>query len=1154
MELPHQFWEMMEHLMEVVRTETGFPVIVCDREGIIVRAADKSRIGDLHAGAQKIMQGAVDEYAVPAAEAAQDPLLREGYSCPIEIDGRRVAAFGITGRLDRTKPLARVAAKLIDAWIADQRHKEELEASEYKYRSIFDHSVQGIFQSTSEGRLLTANTALARMYGYGSPDELLAAMTDVTRKLYFNPGDRRRFLAQLQTSGRATGFLTQFKRRDGRIIDVRINAYFVWDPGTGHHIIEGIVEDITARRQAEEALKKSEEKFSKAFNNSPVWVVLSSFETGRYIEVNETYLQDMGCRREDVLGRTSLEIDSWVNPDDRRAIQARLEEQGAVRNMEVARRTRTGRIMTMLFSSEIIEVAGEACMLSVSLDISDRKRSEEQLRLSEDNLRITLDSIGDAVIATDVRGRITRLNPMAARLTGWTPAEAEHRPLQEVFHIVNAHTRHKVEDPAAKVLALGKLVGLANHTVLIARDGREYQIADSAAPISGADGRIVGVVLVFRDVTEAYLQEHRIREQQATLERITANIPGIVYQLYARPNHEYGMRYVSEKAGELFGLGVPLERFFDTLIRNLTKAEQAELFASLHNAAATLTPWQYEGRFITAAGATRWYSCNAVPHRDDGEVIFDGVLMDITAIKTAQEEILQRRRFLESVLYHAPDAIVTLDEAHRVIDWNPGAVQMFGYTSEEAFGQPLDELVAHGDAARQAGEKTRQVLAGKRVEAFETVRYRKDGSPVHVIAAGSPILVDGRLKGVVAVYTNITKQKAIEKERQDYEIRIQQMQKMEAIGMLAGGIAHDFNNILSAVLGYAELALIDTPEDSPVHKNIRQIHAAGVRARDLVKQILAFSRQDEKELKPLQIGSQIKEALKMLRSSLPTTIDITAHIDPAVDNVMADPTQIHQIVMNLCTNAAQAMEEDGGRLTVSLSQTILTDSDVRLHPGLGAGRYAQLRVQDTGTGIPADILDKIFQPYFTTKEKDKGTGLGLAVVHGIVQSYGGDIRVDSAPGEGTTFDIYLPTIKAPAESTASPTAMPRGDERILLVDDETVIVDIGRQSLERLGYRVESCTSSIEALERFQRDPDRFDLVVTDMTMPTLTGDQLARELLSLRPDIPVILCTGYSSRIDSRQAKALGIRAMLMKPLNLHDLARHVRRILDGIVEDESV
>ncbi len=262
---------------------------------------------------------------------------------------------------------------------------------------------------------------------------------------------------------------------------------------------------------------------------------------------------------------------------------------------------------------------------------------------------------------------------------------------------------------------------------------------------------------------------------------------------------------------------------------------------------------------------------------------------------------------------------------------------------------------------------------------------------------------------------------------------------------------------------------------------------------------------------------------------------------------MTDPTQIHQIVMNLCTNAAQEMEARGGRLSVRLDQATLDAASVRMQPGLAASENARLSVQDSGEGIAPDIIDKIFNPYFTTKEKDKGTGLGLAVVHGIVQSYGGNIQVESTVGQGTRFTVYLPVIQAAAEAPAEQVALPMGHERILLVDDEAVIVAFGQQGLERLGYRVEGCTSSVEALERFRQAPDRYDLVITDMTMPNMTGDQLAREIFNLRKEMPVILCTGYSSRMDGPRAEKMGIRALLMKPLNLSDLAQNIRRVLDA-------
>ncbi len=1145
MRLSDAFWKMAEHFMEVVHSETGLPVLIYDDTGVIVRATDTSRIGDLHAGAEKIMQGLVDEYAVSPEEAAHNPLVREGFSCPITVEGRRAAAFGITGKLALTRPLAKVAVRLIHSWIEDSEHLRQLKRSEHKYRSIFDHSAQGIFQATLEGRMLTANRALARMYGFPSPEALRAALTDVSRQLYVDPLDRHRLIAKLRADGEITHFSTRFRRHDGEIIDVNINAHFVSDPETGQRLIEGIVEDVTARRKAEEALRLSEEKYAKAFNSSPVLVVLSVLETGRYVEVNETFERVMEYEREAVIGRTSLDVGTWADPADRGRILQAIEKDGCVRGFEARRRTRSGRILTVLYFAEVIDVAGETCMLSVALDITERKRAEEKLRLSQNNLKITLDAIGDGVIVTDTDGVVMRMNPSAEDLTGWPAPEAIGRPLPEVFDVIHARTQEPLNRQMEAVMAGADRIARAGHTVLAARDGREHVIADSAAPIRDADGEVVGVVLVFRDVTESYAHEQRIRERDDLLKRLSANIPGVIYQFYATPAREYGLRYVSAQAAEMFGMDAPLDTFFDALFHQIPAEEQKDFLASIDAAVNAVSPWHYEGRFIKPTGETRWFSGNALPHMDGDDVVFDGVLIDITGIKQAEARLKDAHQRFLTVLESIDATIYVADmETFEILYMNEKMKQVFGgdFTGHLCFevfrNEPRQCAVCTNDRLVDADGQPTEGCIWENKNPVTRRWYANYDRAIQ--------WVDGRIVRL-QVATDISEQKAIETERQDYEVRIQQMQKMEAIGVLAGGIAHDFNNILSAVIGFAELTLFDTNADSPIYGNLRQIQAAGMRARDLVQQILTFSRQDEKELKPLQIGSQVKEALKMLRSSLPTTIEMHVEIAPRVGNVMADPTQIHQIVMNLCTNAAQEMEDRGGRLTVRLDQTSLDAAAVRLRPGLQAGSYARLCIQDSGGGIPPDIVDKIFNPYFTTKEKGKGTGLGLAVVHGIVQSYGGDIRVESTIGQGTRFTVYLPVIQAVAESPVEQAALPMGHERILLVDDEAVIVAFGRQGLERLGYRVEGCTSSTEALEHFRQAPERYDLVITDMTMPNMTGDQLARKIFKLRKKMPVILCTGYSSRIDGPRAKKMGISALLMKPLNLSDLALNIRRVLDG-------
>ncbi len=385
-------------------------------------------------------------------------------------------------------------------------------------------------------------------------------------------------------------------------------------------------------------------------------------------------------------------------------------------------------------------------------------------------------------------------------------------------------------------------------------------------------------------------------------------------------------------------------------------------------------------------------------------------------------------------------------------------------------------------------------------------------------------------------------------EKKDLEEQLFQAQKMEAIGTLAGGIAHDFNNILAAIFGYTEIALLKAPADSEISRYLHLIFKASQRARDLVMQILSFSRKKEEKSQAVRMASIVKEAIKLLRASLPATIELSASIAPECGAVKASPTQIHQIVMNLCTNAAHAMDRDPGIIEVCLKEVEVTDHSRESLPGITPGIYLVLSVGDTGYGISREIKGKIFEPYFTTRAKSTGTGLGLSVVHGIVKNYNGAVFVQSSPGKGALFSVYLPKVETAVIGTTEPARqLPRGKEHILLVDDEPDIADIGRQLLEYLGYRVTVATESKKAIALFAERPDHFDLVISDLTMPRIPGDVLARKILGIRPGTPVILCSGFSERFTTEEAKAIGIKQFITKPVDLGTLARTVREVLDG-------
>jgi len=414
-------------------------------------------------------------------------------------------------------------------------------------------------------------------------------------------------------------------------------------------------------------------------------------------------------------------------------------------------------------------------------------------------------------------------------------------------------------------------------------------------------------------------------------------------------------------------------------------------------------------------------------------------------------------------------------------------------------------------------------------------KYRIVSSPIRD--------AQGKVTAAIEMVEDITEKAEIEKKRH-------QSQKLEAIGTLAGGIAHDFNNILAAIIGYTELALDDVEKSAAIEADLQEIYAAGNRAKDLVNQILLFARESEQEKKPIRMDKIINEVLKFIKSSIPATIEIIQHIH-SDSLIMGDPTQTHQIMMNLCTNAAQAMENEGGTLTVTLNDVYLDHPLVDYDGVLDSGNYIKLKISDTGSGISKDIINRIFEPYFTTKGPGEGTGIGLAVVHGIVENYGGRISVHSEEGKGTSFIIYLPMIKNRSDSRVSvEEELPMGCEHILFVDDESAIVKMGSRLLSQLGYIVSTKTSSVDALALFRSKPSEFDLVITDMTMPNMNGDVLAIELMTVRPDIPVILCTGYSKKISEKSATEMGIKAFASKPISKADLAKTIRNVLDDAKE----
>lgn len=469
--------------------------------------------------------------------------------------------------------------------------------------------------------------------------------------------------------------------------------------------------------------------------------------------------------------------------------------------------------------------------------------------------------------------------------------------------------------------------------------------------------------------------------------------------------------------------------------------------------------------------------------------------------------------------------------------------EILGYSREELLQLRFHD-VTHPDDLEITLASNSRLLSGEINNYSMEKRYiRKDG---RVIWGNLAVALsrdnDGRPQFFVSVIEDVTM-------RRQAEEQVRQAQKMEALGTLAGGIAHDFNNILGIIMGYTEMARWELVEGSTARNNLDEVFNAGNRAKELVKQILAFSRRTGQEKLPMQLGSIIKEAMKILRPSLPSTIEIRTHVSGEA-TVMADPTQMHQVLMNLCTNASHAMQEQGGLLEVTLADVSLDGDSIPFHGDMKPGIYAELTVKDTGCGMDPSIMDSIFDPFFTTKTHGEGTGLGLSVVHGIVKSHEGRIDVESQPGKGTRFTVLIPALEsdlAPQKSVIQ-NALPHGNERVLVVDDEPMLGLAVERMLKSLGYDVVSLTSGMEALDLLHQQPIEkpFDLVVTDMTMPRITGADLAQEVSRLQPRLPVILMTGFSKNMDVEKARSLGFQGFLMKPVTLGQLAQTVRSALD--------
>ncbi len=774
--------------------------------------------------------------------------------------------------------------------------------------------------------------------------------------------------------------------------------------------------------------------------------------------------------------------------------------------------------------------------------------------------QLLAENINDAIFALDEYGCFSYTNQSIERLTAY--------PVDEVLGRDFTFCAHPDDVPQLINALMHNLRGSLNpfEFRIVTRDGSVRYVSASSRPIFEQD-RFIGLAGVLSDITQRKKSEQELSQYREHLEELVAsrtqelerinlklkekieeksdievalrrsekqfralaeNSPDVI----ARIDRELNVRYVNDQIKQLSRLGA-LDFIGRNLreIRDLPETVRNHMIEKILEVFATGQPLASQWSFVDEQGQRRHIDWRIQPEIGDDqhcETVIS-TSRDITALMQAQEQ----RQLLASVMEGATESVVIFDSQGRIQYANAAYRELSGLTAGDQLADGRifdsdDELVPLDiETHLSAGQAWTGTFAASTCKGYRI-------QDMSVTPASTP---PGEVQRFIALSRDVTNEVELEK-------KLVQAQKMEAIGTLAGGIAHDFNNILSAILGYTELAMHDLAEDSRTHQRLREVHKAGLRAGELVKQILTFSREGEHERKPIRLQPVIEEALKLLRGTIPTTIAIEAELDRRCGLVMADPTRIHQVVMNLCTNAYHAMP-DGGRLTVTLEELELDAADCQ--PPTKPGPYVVLSVSDTGTGMSREVMARIFDPYYTTKAPGKGTGLGLSVVHGVVTRSGGHVTVESQPGQGSTFRLYFPRMDAAAspQSPRREAGVPHGSERVLLVDDDPMLLEMMRELLEYLGYRVTALPDGRAALELFRQDTSAFDLVITDQTMPGLTGAELTRELLILRPDLPIILSTGYSCTGQAAEIMSRGCNGFIQKPFNLEALSQKIHEVL---------
>jgi len=896
-----------------------------------------------------------------------------------------------------------------------------------------------------------------------------------------------------------------------------------------------------SQRIASQSVRDSERK-SRAILESSSSLITLLDRDGIILDCNDQLSRRFNISRDEIMGSCIWDILPEDVIEMRRKNFEHVFETGEPVNMEDCR----NGIWNDTVIHPVFDENNKVSAVTVNArDITERKKAEEALRVSECQFRSLIENLSDGVFVHDFDGKILFVNQASCNNTGYLRDEL----LNLLVFDIDANIVER-DDRIRYWFTMGvgeSMMFTAEHR---RKDGTTYPAEIHLNRMNFEDKPVI--LAVARDITDRKQTEEKLQEERDRAQKYL----DIAGTMFVALNTAGEVTLINKKGCMILGYDeneILGENWFENFVPARIREEILPVSKKILSGEFESVEY-YENPIVTKQGEERliaWH--NAIIRDEQGRI--SGHLSsgeDITEQRRAAEAIIDSEahiRFLSSITEIVSDSIIVTDINFNIIYINKPAEDLFGYTFDEIKNMKPDILNAE-PTADEIQKDIYKSLSEGREYVGESLNKRKDGSTFYCEYQLMPFY-DTLSNNIyyIGSQRDITQRKKTENERKSLEKQLRQAQKMEAIGILAGGIAHDFNNILVPIIGFTEMCMDELSENSVVKSNLKHVLTASHRAKELVDRILEFSRQSEKELTPLYLQPIIKEIVKLLRATIPSTIEIRQNIQKKRITIMADPTQIYQIIMNLCTNAYQAMLEKGGILNVCLSEQDVENNNQTSVRKLKTGYYAKLVVSDTGCGMEKNNLEKIFDPYFTTKKFGEGTGLGLSVVYGIVKNYGGDITVSSKPGVGSTFTVYLPAIEAATESISDSSIqrLPRGSEHILLVDDEREVLRIEEMTLIKLGYQVTAIIDSRKALDEFTRHPQVYDLVLTDQMMPQKNGIELSKEILRIRPDIPIIICTGFSDKKIQESAESIGISTYLFKPLLRNELANKVRQVLDN-------